>query len=273
MVLSISNVESITMAHQKNYVENFMNRLKPSTDGAGVLVFSHRKDKTAKSLEKDHPHLEFLLCYDKNVATELGYEFPSILLLRDGEILALPDYIEFGNKEGIDLWLMRKWYSTMTEVSMANQEIIFSPDTGSTTTLIYLDELGTQRKDHLDAFRSVAKMWTTKELRNDLPRAVYASKYRLLEQVKDEKSSGYIAAVNMFWKSFEERFLRLSEDETSKNSIMMINMYDPMGIRKETFSGDYSDSSALSSWVSSVVRKWNGQADVASLPPSRSVEL
>ena len=102
---------------------------------------------------------------------------------------------------------------------------------------------------------------------------MYASKYRLLEQVKDEKSSGYIAAVNMFWKSFEERFLRLSEDETSKNSIMMINMYDPMGIRKETFSGDYSDSSALSSWVSSVVRKWNGQADVASLPPTRSVEL
>ena len=86
------------MAESKNYVETFMERLKPVST-AGVLVFSDRKDKTAKSFEKDHPHLEFLLCYDKNVATELGYEFPSVLLLRDGEILVLPDNIGFKNKE------------------------------------------------------------------------------------------------------------------------------------------------------------------------------
>ena len=279
LLLYVSFVESISFVKDKTNTEEFMDRQRNRREGAGVLIFADRKDKTAKTLAKDHPHLEFTHCYEKQVAVELNFEFPSILLLRDEETLSPPETIEFGNTEAIDLWLMRKWFPTVTELSMGNQKIIFSPDTGPTMTLLYLDQLGSERKDHLDAFRSVAKMWTTKELRNDLPRAVYASKYQLLKRIETEKESGYILAVNSFWKSFEETFLRLIENQTSsENLIMMISMHDPTGMKKETFKGDKSDSSALSSWVSSIVRKWNGQVGVISLPSSsssssRSIEL
>jgi len=235
-------------------------------DGAGVLIFSPAKDKRFKGIEKNHPHLEFSMCINEDVANELNFKFPSIVLLRDLETIFLPDHVSFENTEGIDLWLMRKWYSTVTELTMENQNILFSPDTGSLTTLIYLDQLGTER--HLKTFGEVAKMWSTKELRNDLPRAVYASKFRLLQRIKEIKEAGYAMAVNTFWNAFESQFLNLSgEDETSTNVILMINMEDPMGIKRAKYDGDHSDSTALSSWVSSIVRKWNTKDNLA-LPES-----
>jgi len=261
MITKASHGAPITIFDEtsEKTISDWMNEMRNVEHTAGVLALLPLSSLAMiEELSNLNGHISFAASHDESLVESLGMHFPSLHLLRGHQIQALPADISFDAMQDIDLWLMKKWTAPLTVVTMANERALLGAEAFPTN--IVLASSGSIGDAERSAFRSVANEWwhaEDDELRSDIPRFLFASKFTIVDKASDAVSQ----FVDQFWSLFTERFLKLqaiSNGDTISSALIVL-VHTPNGLphARETYLGNMTDIAALSSWVRENMQKFN----------------
>ena len=242
---------SVEKTDETKYLQRWIRHHKDSKHSAGVLCLVPFEDlDTVEQLSSLNNFLSFLVVNDGNVASELSLDFPAIYLVRDDDMLKIELDVSNSSIDEIDFLLNMLWPSTVTQLTLSNQVGIFSHMAPPTKVVL----LSSSRADDLtySTFHEVSGLWSSDEVRSDLPMFVYASLSELRADSNTDTSKDRRTA--QFWDKLTQFVFGKRKPLVTQSDIFILHTPRGRSVEvREEYLGDPSSKVQLSGWVSTVL--------------------